>query len=81
MSIGVLLLVLVIMLIKVAPYFHRVRRADGLEIVDGKWERSVTEPSSEEMGRLIAALNPAIVTAVGVAGWAVIVWLMLFKPF
>jgi len=80
-SIVVLVLVLVVMLTKVAPYFHKIRKAAGLAFVNGTWERSESELSPEALGRVIASAHPAAITAMGVAGLAVILWLMLFKPF
>jgi hypothetical protein len=80
-SIAVLVVVLVAMLGKIAPYFHAMRRAAGLAFVDGRWEREAEEGSPDDLARAIASAHPVAITAVGVAGWAVILWLMLFKPF
>jgi hypothetical protein len=80
-SIIILLLIVVVMARAAAPRYRGLRKAVGLEFVDGKWEHRGPELSPDELARVLAALNPAAITAAGVGGWAVILWLMLFKPF
>jgi hypothetical protein len=38
-------------------------------------------PTEEELAKLLAATRPVLVTLIGGGGLAVILWLMMFKPF
>ena len=81
MSIVVLVMVFVLMGRVAVPHFRRVRAAIGLAFVDGTWVRSVRQSSPEEVARALESGHPALVTGLAIGGWAVILWLMLFKPF
>jgi hypothetical protein len=35
----------------------------------------------EEVAKLLAATRPVLVTLIGAGGLAIILWLMMFKPF
>jgi hypothetical protein len=35
----------------------------------------------EEVAKLLAATRPVLVTVIGAGGLAIILWLMMFKPF
>jgi hypothetical protein len=81
LSIAILAVVLVMMARGVVPHFRRIRSAIGLVLVDGNWQRGGTESSHEELAEALASGNPAAAAAMAIGGWAVILWLMLFKPF
>ena len=80
-SIAVLVIVFVLMGRVAVPYFARIRTAAGLVLVDGTWRSGGRQPSSDELVKAVQSANPAAITGVAVAGWATILWLMLFKPF
>ena len=81
LSIVILMIVLVVMFRVVVPHFHGIRNAVGLVLVNGTWERTAPESSPDELARALESGSPAAITAVAIGGWAVILWLMLFKPF
>ena len=82
LSLGLLILVLVLMWLLASKSFHRVRKAAGLPYLDGTKEHPPVEPASpDELKALLKAENPNLITLVGIGGWAVILWLMIFKPF
>jgi hypothetical protein len=65
-----------------APHFHRVRKAAGLPYRDGNKDHAPVEPSSpEEIAHLLQAGRPHLITLIGIGGWAIILGLMIFKPF
>jgi len=81
LSIAILVTVLVVMGKTAAPYFRRIRNAVGLVVADDAGQRTVREPSAEELTQALESGNATAITALAIGGWAVIVWLMLFKPF
>ena len=81
LSVVTLVIVFAVMGRMVAPHFRRIRAAVGLVLVDGAWERSARESAPDELARALEAGSPAVVTGLAIGGWAVILWLMLFKPF
>jgi hypothetical protein len=81
LSVATLVIVLAAMGRMAGPYFRRIRAAVGLVIPDGASEASGRDPSVGELARALESGNAFAITALAVSGWAVIVWLMLFKPF
>jgi hypothetical protein len=80
-SVAILVLVLVMMARGVVPHFQKIRSAVGLVLVDGNWQGGGTQSSADELASALASGNPAVAAAMAMGGWAVILWLMLFKPF
>jgi len=80
-SIVVLVLVIAVMGRSAGPYFRRVRSAAGLVFADGTWQRMAGEPSADALAGAVESGNATMITALAMGGWAVILWLMLFKPF
>ena len=80
-SVAILVIVFGVMGRLVAPHFRRMRTAVGLILVDGAWERGASESTPDELARALASGSPAVATWLAVGGWAVILWMMLFKPF
>lgn len=81
LSIVILVIVLVVMGRAARPYFRRIRDAIGSVFVDGTWKPTARESSADELVQALESGNATTITALGIGGWAVILWLMLFKPF
>jgi hypothetical protein len=82
LSLGLLLAVAVYMSLVVTTYYHRVRKAVGLPY-DEKWKRQpAVEPANgADVAALLAQGRPLLLTLVGGIGLAVVLGLMVFKPF
>jgi hypothetical protein len=70
------------------PYYDRLRVAVGLE--EPKTKKGAPAPSvplpdspagEEELLRLLRSPRPGILALVGIVGLAIILWLMVLKPF
>ena len=64
-------------------YLDRVRRAIGIATDDDRRKKLAPPPpaSPEELAEVLASGRPMALAVIGIAGLAVIVWLMMFKPF
>jgi hypothetical protein len=63
-------------------FFNRLRRAAGLSWFDGRREHAAEPPvPHEELLRVQASGRPLATTTLGVLPIALILWLMMFKPF
>lgn len=82
LSLGLLLAVVVYMALLVTTYYHRVRKAVGLPY-DAKWKpQPAVEPASQaDVAAVLAQGRPLLLALVGAVGLAVVVGLMVFKPF
>jgi hypothetical protein len=81
-SLGMLLMILVVMGVIASRQFHRIRKAIGLPYLDRNKDHPAIEPASpEEIHSLLNSGRPHLLTLIGLGGWAVIVFLMLFRPF
>jgi hypothetical protein len=81
-AIILLVAILIVMSIMASRHFHRVRKAVGLPYLEGSKQRPPVAPASlEELKPLLRSGRPHLMTLIGVGGWAVILWLMVFKPF
>jgi uncharacterized membrane protein YbhN (UPF0104 family) len=81
-SLILLIAILVVMAVVASRYFHRVRKAAGLPYREGNRDLPATSPAPpEELAQLLRSGKPHLMTAVGVGGWAIVLWLMIFKPF
>jgi hypothetical protein len=81
LAIEILVLIFVVMARSAGPYFRRIRTAVGLVFDGGTWKHTGPDSSPEELARVLESGSANVITAVSVGGWAVILWLMLFKPF
>ena len=64
------------------PYYNQVRRAEGLRFYEGMKQAAPLEPGGpDEIDSLLSSPRPMVLTIVGVGGLAVILWLMVLKPF
>jgi hypothetical protein len=82
LSLGLLLAMVVTMALLVTTYYHRVRKAVGLPY-DAKWKpQPAVEPASgADVTALLVQGRPLLLALVGALGLAVVVGLMVFKPF
>jgi len=82
--VSLLLLIAIIVLMSVlgSAVYGGVRKAAGLPYaIGGKPQPAVAPASPAELDALLARGNPMLLTAIGYGGFAVITWLMMFKPF
>jgi hypothetical protein len=78
-AIGVLVAVMVGMFATATPYYNRVRVAVGKPAYgEGPGPAPV---SPAELAALLDSRRPEIIAAIGLAGLALLLWLMVFKPF
>lgn len=78
-AIGVLVAVTVAMLAYAAPYYQRVRQAIGQV---GRGRGPAPAPASaQDLAALLDSRRPETIAAIGGAGLALILWLMVLKPF
>ena len=81
-SLILLVLTLVGMYIRSSMPMNRLRQAAGLPYFDGRRAQPAATPASDEVIRAAAAgMRPIEVAAMGVVPIAIILWLMMFKPF
>ena len=81
-SLGMLLMILVVMGVIASRHFHRIRKAVGMPYLDRNKDHPAIEPASpEEIHSLLSSGRPHLLTLIGLGGWAIILFLMLFKPF
>jgi amino acid transporter len=84
-ALGVLVLISVAMFAIGSGPLMRIRQAvDPEEVARMKPDRAATThqaPTEQELARLLAATRPMLVTVIGAGGLAIVLWLMMFKPF
>jgi len=81
-SIGLLLAISMGMFFMGTVYYSKVRKAVGLPYMDkGKQQPAVAPAGESEIVALVRAGMPLATAASGGVGLAVILWLMVFKPF
>lgn len=84
-ALGVLILITVGMGIFASGPLERLRLVVSPEEARGRPRNATVSPSApptdQEVAALVAGVNPWPVTLVGSIGLALILWLMLFKPF
>lgn len=54
---------------------------DGASGADGRSENVAGDPTDQQLTVALAAVNPWLLTAICVGGFAISLWLMMFKPF
>ncbi|HSR47555.1 MAG TPA: hypothetical protein VLL77_06150 [Anaerolineales bacterium] len=81
-SLILLVAMLVAMWLLASNHFHALRKAIGLPYREGNKEHPAVEPASvEEIQGLLRSGRPHLLTLIGIGGWAVILYFMVFKPF
>jgi hypothetical protein len=82
LSLGMLIAIYIYMGIAGSGYYSQVRKAAGLEYMDGIKSHPAVEPSSsEEIEVLLTNSRPVQLAVIGFGSLAIIAWLMMFKPF
>jgi hypothetical protein len=87
-ALGSLILINIAMVIVGSRPLIRVRQLVGAAVPGREKTHSTPLPSNtagasvdQQLAMLLAAVNPLLLTLIGGGGLAVILWLMLFKPF
>lgn len=81
-SLGLLLATALAMYFLATGPFNRLRRAAGLSWFEGGRDHAPEPPASpDELARLQAGIKPGVATSIGLLPIAIILWLMVFKPF
>jgi hypothetical protein len=79
-AIGVLIALVALVPTLVVPYYKKVRKAVGAPGVRGRMPAG--EPASpEEIERVLGSPIPIVISITGVAALAILLWLMVYKPF
>jgi hypothetical protein len=79
-AIGVLVALMALVPALVVPYYKKVRKAVGAPGARGRMPAG--EPASpEEIERVLGSPIPIVISVTGVAALAVLLWLMVYKPF
>ena len=73
-AVGVLIATTVLMTLIAKPYFARISAACAMR------PSGVPRTSDEELGELVRSPKVHLITAIGVGGLAIIIWLMVTKP-
>ena len=82
LALGLLIAIYIYMGIAGSGYYSQVRKAAGLEYMEGFKPRPPAEPAtSEEIEALLNRSRPVQLAVIGFGSLAVIAWLMMFKPF
>lgn len=80
-SLGTLIAVAVVMYVVATPFYGRMRAAAGVSGMGQSADRFKPPATDADLDALAASVRPMLLAAVGGIGLAVIVWLMLAKPF
>ncbi len=81
-ALALLIAVLVAMSLLASQHFHRIRKAVGLPFRAGNKEHAPVEPAPmAELQSLLGSVRPNRLALIGIGGWAIILFLMIFKPF
>ena len=82
LSLLVLVAIIVAMFTMASSYYSAVRKALGMPYFDGRRRQPAADPASHEEIAALLAKSPALaLAAIGFGGIAIILWLMMFKPF
>jgi hypothetical protein len=81
-SLGILLAMSVYMGWASRAQYHKLRKVLGMPYFEGRGDQPALEPASdEEINAAQEALQPGLLGVIGLGSTAVIVFLMMFKPF
>lgn len=80
-AIGVLLVVLISMYALAMPYYTRVREAAGIRSARTPEDAPAPTAAHEALPTLLTSSRPMVIMAIGGIGLAIIIWLMVVKPF
>lgn len=81
-SLALLVAITVLMSMATRSHYHELRRVVGLPYMIGNKQMPAEEPAGTEQIQAVLAIHrPGRLMLVGLGGTALIVWLMVFKPF
>jgi hypothetical protein len=81
-SLALLVVTAIGMYVRASIPFNRIRQAAGLAYFDGRRAQPASSPAGDQALRsAVAAIRPFEVATIGVVPIALILWLMMFKPF
>jgi hypothetical protein len=81
-SIGLFLAIGIFMGVLGQRHYHGLRKLVGLPYFEGSKDQPAVEPASQdEIQAKINDSKPMLLTISGFGGIAVVLWLMMFKPF
>ena len=81
-AIGVLLVIAVAMYAMGTTFYMRLRTGLGIPAADGKVRESKEAPLSQvQVDAMLDSSRPYVLALIGGIGLAIIVWLMVAKPF
>jgi MFS family permease len=80
-AIGVLLVALISMYALAMPYYTRVREAAGIRSARTPEDAPAPTAAHEALPTLLTSSRPMVIMAIGGIGLAIIIWLMVVKPF
>jgi hypothetical protein len=82
LSLGLLLAMATAMSLLGTAYYHRIRKAVGLPYMENWKPQPATTPAGEAgIEALLARKRPVLLALIGGGGLAIVVGLMVFKPF
>jgi hypothetical protein len=61
--------------------YNAVRGAVGLPVRSGRQVKTTSPAPPDQVGRLVEATPAGLITAIGVIALALLLWLMILKPF
>ena len=80
-SLGTLVAIGVVMYVVATPFYGRMRAAAGVGGMGQSADRFKPPATEADLDALPASNRPFLLAAVGGVGLAVLIWLMLLKPF
>ena len=81
-ALGLLVAITVAMSVLASPYYDQLRKEAGLPYRGMKKQDPLPQPvSAEALANMLSSARPLLITAIGVGGLLVILWLMMLKPF
>ncbi|MBI3913367.1 MAG: hypothetical protein HY327_04170 [Chloroflexi bacterium] len=81
-SLALLIVVAALMFYRGSSYYGKLRQAAGMEWFDGRKTQPAIAPAREaDRAALLNSRMPEETTAIGGIGLALILWLMMFRPF
>jgi hypothetical protein len=80
-AIVLLVLTMVAMYMLATPFYQRLRVAVGADLRDPRVAEGQPALAPADLEAIVASNRPMVLAAIGLAGFVVILWLMLFKPF
>jgi hypothetical protein len=81
-SLGLLVVIIAAMGAMGSRYYGEARKLAGLPyFAKGKVQPPLPAAGTDELYAVLGRANPMLLTVIGLGGFAIIAWLMRFKPF